>query len=98
MLETIKLLLNRSDDDNIDELLNTLISICKQEAVAYCNLEEYIGDMDFIIIQMVIERYNRIGSESLKSQKASGITANYADYYGEKVVKLLNKFRKLKTV
>ena len=38
MLEKIKLLLN-IQDDNQDELLSTLISLCKDEAYTYCSLD-----------------------------------------------------------
>lgn len=63
MLNKLKLLLHCEDD----ELLITLINLCKQEAYIYCNLEEYTDALDYIVIQMVIERYNRIGSEGLTS-------------------------------
>ena len=95
MLEQIKLLLNISDDEN-DELLATLISLCKDEAYVYCNLAEYDSKLDFVVVQMVIERYNRIGSEGTKSQSSSGISASYSEFYSDKVVKLLNKNRKVK--
>ena len=95
MLEKIKLLLNASDD-SLDELILTLISLCKEEAYSYCNLPEYDSKLDFIVIQMVIERYNRIGSEGATSQSSSGVSMNYDSFYSDKVVRLLNKFRKVK--
>ena len=81
MLERIKLLLNK--DDSADELLNTLISMCKEEAYIYCNLEEYDSKM---------------GSECTLSQSASGASASYDSFYSDKVVRMLNKFRKVKMV
>lgn len=97
MLEKIKLLLNKTDD-SVDELLTTLIGLCKDEAVIYCNREEYDAKMEFVIIQMVIERFNRIGSEGTTSQSSSGASANYDSFYSDKVVRLLNKFRKVRMV
>jgi len=41
MLEKIKLLLNKADDDSVDELLQILISLCREEAASYCNMPEY---------------------------------------------------------
>ena len=67
MLDNIKLLLNKADDDSVDELLSTLISLCKNEAYIYCNLPEYDSKLDFVVTQMVIEKYNRIGSEGTTS-------------------------------
>ena len=97
MLEKIKLLLNRPNDEE-DDLLATLMSLCKEEAYIYCNLPVYDEKLDFIVIQMVIEKYNRIGSEGLTSQTSSGVAADYSDFYSEKVVRLLNKFRKVRVV
>lgn len=95
MLEKIKMLLNLTNDDS-DELLVMLIALCKEEAYTYCNLEEYSNKLDFVVIQMVIERYNRMGSEGAVSQSTSGVSASYTDFYSAKVVKLLNKHRKVK--
>ena len=63
MLDKLKLLMGL--DDSLDELLMTLISLCKEEAYVYCNLPEYDTKLDYIVIQMVIERYNRLGSKSI---------------------------------
>ena len=96
MLERIKLLLNK--DDSADELLNTLISMCKEEAYIYCNLEEYDNKLDIVVTSMVIEKYNRMGSEGTLSQSSSGASASYDSFYSDKVVRMLNKFRKVKMV
>ena len=97
MLEKIKLLLNASDD-SLDELILTLISLCKEEAYIYCNLPEYDSKLDIVVTSMVIEKYNRLGSEGTLSQSASGASASYDSFYSDKVVRMLNKFRKVKMV
>ena len=97
MLEKIKLLLSISDDA-ADELLNTLISMCKEEAYIYCNLLEYDDKLDFIVVSMVIEKYNRMGSEGTLSQSSSGVSASYDSFYSDKIVRMLNKFRMVKMV
>jgi hypothetical protein len=98
MLDKIKLLLSKSDDDTVDELIQTLISLCKEEAYVYCNLDSYSDKLDYIVVQMVIERYNRIGSEGATSQSSSGVSNSYDSYYSEKVRKALNKHRKVRMV
>ena len=98
MLEKIKLLLNVSDIDNLDELILTLITLCKEEAYIYCNLEKYDSKLDIVVTSMVIEKYNRMGSEGTLSQSASGASASYDSFYSDKVVRMLNKFRKVKMV
>jgi ribulose bisphosphate carboxylase small subunit len=97
MLERIKLLLNITDDAT-DDLLNTLIAMCKEEAYIYCNLPAYDKKLDLIVVSMVIEKYNRMGSEGTTSQSSSGISASYDSFYSDKIVRLLNKFRKVKMV
>ena len=97
MLDNIKLLLSIIDD-TADDLLNTLIAICKEEAYIYCNLPEYNEKLDNIVVFMVIEKYNRIGSEGTESQSASGISATYESFYSEKIVKMLNKHRRVRCV
>ena len=97
MLDKIKLLLSMNDD-TADDLLNTLISMRKEEAYIYCNLPEYSQKLDNIVVCMVIEKYNRIGSEGSTSQSASGISATYDSFYSEKIVKMLNKHRRVRCV
>ena len=97
MLDKIKLMLSIIDD-TADDLLNTLIAICKEEAYIYCNLPEYNEKLDNIVVFMVIEKYNRIGSEGTESQSASGISATNESFYSEKIVKMLNKHRRVRCV
>lgn len=97
MLDKIKLLLSITDDTN-DDLLNTLIAMCKEEAYIYCNLQEYDKKLDNIVASMVIEKYNRMGSEGAISQSASGISTSYDSFYSDKVVRMLNKHRRVRMV
>ena len=97
MLDKIKILLNIQDDAQ-DELLSTLMGLCREEAYVYCNLPAYNEKLDFVVIQMVIERYNRIGCEGTTSLSSSGVSADYDSFYSDKVVRLLNKYRKVITV
>ena len=97
MLDKIKLLLNIQDDE-YDELLQVLISLCKDEAYVYCNLQEYDAKLDGAVLQMVIERYNRIGSEGATQQSSSGVSMTYDSFYSDKVRWMLNKHRKVKMI
>lgn len=97
MLDKLKLLLGITDDEQ-DELLATLISLCKDEAYVYCNLPEYNSKLDGVVLQMVIERYNRIGSEGAITQTSSGVSMTYDSFYSDKVRWMLNKNRKVKMI
>ena len=74
MLEKIKILLGLADEDESrDDLISTLIGLCKDEATDFCNLEEYNSKLDSAVIGMVIERYNKIGTEGVSSVSTNGI-------------------------
>lgn len=95
MLEKIKILINQYAQD---DLLLTLIDMCKDDAVAYCNLPEYIDVLDNTVIKMVIERYNKIGLEGLTSQGESGVSNSFIDGYSKEVYQSLIKFRKMRVI
>lgn len=80
MLNTIKGLLGfAAEDIENDENLNKLISF----AVARLKLKlggiEPPEEMDFIIIEVVIKRFNRIGSEGLSSHSFEGESLTFCD-------------------
>jgi hypothetical protein len=95
MLDTIKILIGADADDSV---ISALIDICKLDATAYCNLEEYDEKLDFIVRQMVIERYNKINKEGLTSESSSSINNSFIDGYSKPIYQSLRKFRKLRVV
>ena len=97
MLDKIKILLGLTDDSK-DELLNVLIALCKDESIDFCNLKEYSSKLDSAIIAMVIERYNKMGTEGISSVSTNGINESYENGYSEIVLSKLRKNRKVKCV
>lgn len=97
MLNKIKLLLGLTTDVK-DEVLLVLIDICKDQAINYCNLEEYSTKLDSAVIEMVVERYNKMGTEGVSKVTTSGITEEYIADYSEAIIKFLRKYRKVKCV
>lgn len=80
MLDTIKSLLGfAADDTENDANLNKLISF----AVARLKLRlggiEPPEEMDFIIAEVVVKRFNRIGSEGLSSHSVEGESLTFCD-------------------
>lgn len=78
--------------------IEALVEICKQEAVDYCNLDEYSEKLDNAVVQMVIQRMNRLNNEGIDSNSASGISEHFHNGYTTDVLSNLRKFRRLKTV
>lgn len=99
MLEKIKILLGiAEEDEGKDDLINLLISLCKDEAVDFCNLPEYDSKLDSAVISMVIERYNARGTEGLSSVSGSGVNEHYKDGYSSNIISALIKNRKIRCI
>lgn len=99
MLEKIKMLLGiAEEDESKDDLINLLISLCKDEAVDFCNLPEYDSKLDSAVISMVIERYNARGTEGLTSVSSSGVNEHYKDGYSSNIISALIKNRKIRCI
>ena len=99
MLEKIKMLLGiAEEDEGKDDLITLLISLCKDEAVDFCNLPEYDSKLDSAVISMVIERYNARGTEGLTSVSGSGVNEHYKDGYSSNIISALIKNRKIRCI
>ena len=64
----------------------------------FCNLDEYSSKLDSAVISMVIERYNKIGTEGASSVSTNGINESYREDYSRPVIKKLIKNRKVRLV
>lgn len=80
MLDKIKSLLGFSDEDtDNDEKINLLVSF------AVARLKLLLGgidppeEMDYIIIEVVVKRFNRIGSEGLSSHTVEGESLSFSE-------------------
>lgn len=76
LLGEIKITLGLGSSDK-DELLLTLINRCSQPVLNYINKKELPEVLEYIVIELVIARYNRIGSEGMNSENTDGVTFSY---------------------
>lgn len=91
MLDKILLLLGPAADSQ-DELISLLINNAKAYLLLYCGLDEYSTDYDTIIIRMVIEDWNKLGSEGVSSKSFSGLTETFSTTgYSALVTNLLDQ-------
>ena len=93
MLEKIKILLSLKDNSK-DDLLTILIETAIEEALAYTHRES-ADELDTSIIQMVVYKYNRIGTEGVDSENYSGVSFNYSADYPESIMRGLRSKRKV---
>lgn len=94
MLTKLKLLLGITASDK-DDLLNLLIELCKDEAVTFCHLEEYQDKLDSVVINMVIEKFNKIGNEGINTVNYSGVSESFIEDYSTPIVRQLKRHRRL---
>lgn len=97
MLDKIKVLLGLTDDTK-DTLLTILIEQAIEEAIDYTHNEECINKINSTIIEMVVYKYNRIGTEGLNSEGYSGVSFSYTTDYPESIMRALRAKRKVRTI
>lgn len=97
-LMKIKLLL-LIEDDKQDKLLALIKEETESRLLSYMNqdggvLKNVPDDLSWIVRELVVRRYNRIGDEGKKSSTESDVTATwYTDDLAEYII-YLNKHRK----
>ena len=78
LLNRIKVLLGISNNDN-EELLNEIAELTKSKILNYINEAELPLELEFVLIELAIQRYNKIGSEGVASESIDGRTTSYED-------------------
>ena len=79
MLETLKMLLGFTEDDSRDELLNKLIELATARLKLLIGGIEPPEELEHIIIDVAVARFNRIGSEGLSSHSVEGESLSFAE-------------------
>ena len=96
MFDKISLLLGAAASE---ELIELLISQAKSFLLLFCNLSEYNSKYDPLVIRMVVEDYNRMGSEGVKSKSFNGLSETFNDDpYSPLLMAQLKSYKRLKTL
>ena len=78
MLNTVKLLLGISSlDTSKDEILNAIISVTEDKLKGLTGLTEISTSLSFVVIEVAICRFNRLGSEGFINENVDGISTTY---------------------
>lgn len=97
MIEEIKILLG----DAVDNFTEAQIGLCAKQALA--EVEAYCGrsldyELETIAQKIAIIKLNRLNTEGLSSQSASGVSESYIDGYPAEIMAVLRKKRKIKVI
>ena len=90
MLERIKLILNVKEQD---ELLYELISISTEKLLTYLGEKELPQQFEWIVVELAIQRFNRIGSEGMSSESVDGGFNTYVGDELEPFYTILDRYK-----
>ena len=77
-MDRLKLYLGITDNSE-DELLETILLDCEQMLKMYIGAKEVPMELEWIITELSVKRYRKIGSEGLKSEQIDVITNTFED-------------------
>lgn len=92
-LQKIKLLLGIASNDK-DILLGLLIDQAEEFCINYTQ-QDIDNIPESIVDQIVVYRYNLLGTEGLNSESYSGMSFNYNQDLQDHIYKQLNRLRKV---
>ncbi len=80
VLDDVKLLLDISEED-IDRKLVLIIKNAEQQVLSYLpsGLKEVPEALSYIVCELSVSRYNRIGNEGMSSYSQEGESITYGD-------------------
>lgn len=79
MLETLKMLLGFTEDDNRDEVLSLIINLATARLKLLIGGIEPPEELEHIIVEVSVARFNKIGSEGLSSHSVEGESLSFAN-------------------
>ena len=80
LLNRIKTFLGIIDSYN-DKLIEEIIEITKEKILNYINEKELPKELEFVLVELAIERFNKIGSEGIASESIDGKNVSYDDSF-----------------
>ena len=78
LLNRIKTLLGIPDND---ELIYEITELTKSKILNYINEVELPLELEFVLVELTVQRYNRIGSEGIASESVDGKSVSYEDVF-----------------
>lgn len=76
MLERLKLYLGIQSDSK-DELLTDILTNTENQLKVMLSADDIPEELQFVLLEVAIRRYNRIGSEGMKSETVDGHKVDY---------------------
>lgn len=97
MLQKIKNLLGITDASK-DTQLQIMIDSAIEEAIAYTHNPKCIPCIESAIVDMVLYKYNRLGTAGLSGESYNSTSYSYTSEYPASILNVLNAHRKVRTI
>ena len=79
IVSRVKVLLGTTNTTDDEELLYEIVEITKSKILNYINQTKMPKELEFILVELAIQRFNRIGSEGIASESIDGKSVSYED-------------------
>ena len=79
IVSRMKVLLGTTNTTDDEELLYEIVEITKSKILNYINKKALPKELEFVLVELAIQRYNRIGSEGIASESVDGKSVSYDD-------------------
>lgn len=76
IIEQVKALLGITDDLQ-DDLLEVIKELTEAHFKAYTGQETIPANLEFIIVEVMVKRFNKLGSEGMSSQGVEGLSISF---------------------
>lgn len=76
-LDNIKVILSLAEDDTQDELLSVLCMNAVNSINVYLGVSELPNELSFIVDELVVARYRRLGAEGIDTEKIDVLSTKY---------------------
>ena len=95
-LDNVKTLTNITDTTQ-DAKLDLVLQSVENTILDFLGLAEIPENLTYIVVEMAIERFNRIGSEGFDTETVEGVAVTYSDKL-KNYTATLSKYRRLRTI
>lgn len=77
-LQTIKLMLDQLDEAN-DDKLKAILNLTQSRLLVLLGAQTVPEELSYILVEVAIKRFNRIGSEGVTSHSIEGESMTFTD-------------------
>ena len=77
------------------ELIADLAQETQEELKEYLNRDDIPKGLEGTLIELIVIKCNKLGTEGINSESFSGVSTSYIDGFPKDIIKKLNRYRKL---